>query len=75
MELNADFSQKVVVDTDSLEWQPSPMKGVDRRMLDRIKKLKSSIYFCFYMYTQIKLEILNEDYHFGIEILSEISQI
>ena len=36
MELNADFSQKVVVDTDSLEWQPSPMKGVDRRMLDRI---------------------------------------
>lgn len=36
MELNADFSQKVVVDTEGLEWQPSPMKGVDRRMLDRI---------------------------------------
>lgn len=36
MELNADFSQKVVVDTERLEWQPSPMKRVDRRMLDRI---------------------------------------
>lgn len=36
MELNADFSHKVVVDTERLEWQASPMKGVDRRMLDRI---------------------------------------
>lgn len=36
MELNSDFSQKVVVNTDDIEWQPSPMKGVDRRMLDRI---------------------------------------
>ena len=36
MELNADFSARVVVDSDAIEWQPSPMKGVDRRMLDRI---------------------------------------
>lgn len=36
MELNADFSTRVVVHSDQLEWQPSPMKGVDRRMLDRI---------------------------------------
>ena len=36
MELNADFSCRVVVHSDQLEWQASPMKGVDRRMLDRI---------------------------------------
>ena len=36
MELNADFSQRVVVHADRLDWQASPMKGVDRRMLDRI---------------------------------------
>ena len=36
MELNADFSQRVVVHSDALEWQASPMPGVDRRMLDRI---------------------------------------
>ncbi|WP_368185698.1 cupin domain-containing protein [Aestuariibius sp. HNIBRBA575] len=36
MELNADFSQRVVVHSDQLEWSPSPMPGVDRRMLDRI---------------------------------------
>lgn len=36
MELNADFSKRVVVHADELEWIPSPMQGVDRRMLDRI---------------------------------------
>ncbi len=36
MELNSDFSSRVIVHSDQLEWQPSPMKGVDRRMLDRI---------------------------------------
>ncbi|MES0825050.1 cupin domain-containing protein [Ruegeria sp. SCP11] len=36
MELNSDFSSRVVVHSDQLKWQPSPMKGVDRRMLDRI---------------------------------------
>ena len=36
MELNADFSARAIVDAESLEWQASPMKGVDRRMLDRI---------------------------------------
>lgn len=36
MELNADFSKRVVVHGDELEWVPSPMSGVDRRMLDRI---------------------------------------
>jgi anti-sigma factor ChrR (cupin superfamily) len=36
MELNADFKKRVVVHSDQLEWIPSPMPGVDRRMLDRI---------------------------------------
>lgn len=36
MEINADFSRRVVVHSNQLEWRPSPMKGVERRMLDRI---------------------------------------
>lgn len=36
MELNADFSKRVAVHAAQLPWVASPMKGVDRRMLDRI---------------------------------------
>jgi len=36
MDHNADFSQRVLVHSDELDWVPSPIKGVDRRMLDRI---------------------------------------
>jgi hypothetical protein len=36
MELNADFTKRVVVHADELPWQDSPMAGVSRRMLDRI---------------------------------------
>ncbi|MFM9942476.1 MAG: cupin domain-containing protein [Hyphomicrobiaceae bacterium] len=36
MEINADFAQRVVVHAASLPWVPSPMPGVERRMLDRI---------------------------------------
>ncbi|SFI54947.1 cupin domain-containing protein [Jannaschia pohangensis] len=36
MELNSDFSARVVVQSDRMPWQASPMAGVDRRMLDRI---------------------------------------
>lgn len=36
MELNADFNARVVVHSDQLDWNASPMPGVDRRMLDRI---------------------------------------
>lgn len=36
MELNADFSKRVIVHSDDVDWQASPMAGVDRRMLDRI---------------------------------------
>ncbi len=36
MELNSDFTKQVVVHGEKLEWQPSPIVGVERRMLDRI---------------------------------------
>jgi quercetin dioxygenase-like cupin family protein len=36
LELNADFSRRAVVHAASQPWIPSPMAGVDRRMLDRI---------------------------------------
>lgn len=36
MQLNADFSKRVSVHAADLPWVPSPTRGVDRRMLDRI---------------------------------------
>lgn len=36
MEINADFSQRVAVHAAGIPWTPSPMPGVDRRMLDRL---------------------------------------
>ena len=36
MNLNADFTKRVVVHAASLDWKASPMPGVERRMLDRI---------------------------------------
>ena len=36
MELNADFSKRVVLHADEIEWKTSPTAGVHRRMLDRI---------------------------------------
>ena len=36
MRINADFNERVVIDTTKMDWVASPMKGVDRRMLDRI---------------------------------------
>jgi hypothetical protein len=36
MNLNADFTQRVVMHGDEIAWQDSPMAGVSRRMLDRI---------------------------------------
>jgi hypothetical protein len=35
MQLNADFTQRAVVHAATLEWTPSPIAGVERRMLDR----------------------------------------
>lgn len=36
MNLNSDFSQRAAVHASRLPWVPSPMAGVERRMLDRI---------------------------------------
>jgi ChrR Cupin-like domain len=36
VELNADFARRVAVHAARMAWVPSPMAGVDRRMLDRI---------------------------------------
>lgn len=36
MEINADFAARAHAHTETLEWVPSPMAGVDRRMLDRV---------------------------------------
>lgn len=36
MDLNSDFSQRVLVHSEQQDWRASPMVGVERRMLDRI---------------------------------------
>ena len=36
MRVNADFSERVVIQTSELPWIASPQPGVERRMLDRI---------------------------------------
>jgi len=36
MNINAEFAERVVIHSPSLEWKDSPMKGVRRRMLDRV---------------------------------------
>lgn len=36
MDIHANFGEAALVKTGELEWSPSPMKGVERRMLDRI---------------------------------------
>jgi anti-sigma factor ChrR (cupin superfamily) len=34
--VNVDFTQRVVIATDTLPWIPSPTAGIERRLLDRI---------------------------------------
>lgn len=36
MQIHANFAEPALVKTGALDWSPSPMAGVDRRMLDRI---------------------------------------
>ncbi len=36
MDVNADFSKRVVMHGNSIPWEPSPMPGVERRRLDRV---------------------------------------
>ena len=35
MNINADYSQRVVINQHDLPWVPSPESGVERRMLER----------------------------------------
>ena len=35
MNIHADLDQRAVLDTTALPWAPSPMSGVEGRMLDR----------------------------------------
>ena len=35
MQINTDFSKRVVIDSNQSPWTPSPMNGVERCMLDR----------------------------------------
>ena len=37
MNVNDNFSKRVVMHGDSIDWEPSPIPGVDRRRLDRIE--------------------------------------
>jgi len=41
MRLNADFNERVVVYPGDIDWQPSPIAGVNRKMLDRIGEEKA----------------------------------
>ena len=36
MKINADFKQRVVMKSDLMDWVASPVKGVDRKPLDRL---------------------------------------
>jgi len=36
MDVNSDFSKRVLLHSDEIEWEDSPMQGVDRRRLDRV---------------------------------------
>ncbi len=36
MDVNADFTKRVMLHSDNIEWENSPMPGVDRRRLDRV---------------------------------------
>ena len=36
MDVNADFSRRIVMHGDAIDWEDSPMPGVQRRRLDRV---------------------------------------
>lgn len=36
MDVNVDFTKRVLLHSDSIDWEDSPMKGVVRRRLDRV---------------------------------------
>ena len=36
MKINANFDERIVINTEEMNWIPSPVPGVERKMLDRI---------------------------------------
>jgi anti-sigma factor ChrR (cupin superfamily) len=36
MKINANFDERIVINTEEMNWIPSPVPGVSRKMLDRI---------------------------------------
>ena len=36
MNINSDFSQKAVINTADLDWNLSPIPGIERKYLDRV---------------------------------------
>ena len=36
MIVNADFALKAVMNTQNMNWEPSPIPGVERKYLDRV---------------------------------------
>ena len=36
MKINANFNERIVINANEMNWTPSPMPGVERKMLDRI---------------------------------------
>jgi anti-sigma factor ChrR (cupin superfamily) len=36
MHIHSDYSQRVVIHQEALNWTPSPVPGIERRMLDRV---------------------------------------
>lgn len=43
MNVNDDFTQRVMLHSDDIEWQASPMAGVDRRRLDRVQDINERV--------------------------------
>lgn len=43
MDVNANFSQRVVLNADEIKWEITPMQGVERRRLDRVSGEKERV--------------------------------
>ena len=43
MNVNADFSKRVMLHGDSIDWEASPMPGVERRRLDRLMSVHDRV--------------------------------
>jgi len=43
MNVNDDFSKRVVMHADAIEWEDSPMPGVQRRRLDRVQGISDRV--------------------------------